>query len=283
MNYPPPTVAARIITWLYWLCSIVLPIGALLEMSFRKRDFLGGFKHEWSNSGWMDLASSVALSAACRSVMYGMLTVAGCAALGIPLAILMFFASDKVRGRLSALLLFPLCLNSLLIAFNWQAVLGNSGFLNSYLISAGVINEPIAMLFRPGAVLLGMIGAYLPFFLFPVLTVITRLDRRYALAAAALGAGPWKTVLWVVLPLCRNGIFVGAFLVFLPSCAEFLLPDLLGGGKVLLLGNLLQFWFYEGRNWPAGASLALLLFVFGTLVVLPFVSFLKKMLVIEKQ
>lgn len=265
-----------------WVCSLLAPLVLLMRMSLGRRDFRGGVLPGFSSEGWSDLAGPAALSSVIESAWYGLATVAICALISLPLCLALFHASNAWRRRLLATLLFPLSLNSLLIAFNWQTMLANTGFVNSALMDLGVIEQPLPMLFRPPAVLAGMVGSYLPIFLLPVLTVTARIDRGFAQASAMLGAGPFQTFFRVILPLSKNGFLVGALLVYLPCCSEFLLPDLLGGGKIMLLGSLLQFWFYEGRNWPAAAALSLILIAAGGLLAAFLLRLIKNAIVVDR-
>jgi spermidine/putrescine transport system permease protein len=258
------------LTAAYWLAALVLPTMGLLVSSFRGRDFMGGFTPEWSVTAWKDLFSPVALGTVLRSLGYAGTTTLLCAGLGIPLGIAIRSRREVFQRRASLFILFPVCLNTLLVAYNWQVILGNAGLLNSVLSVLGLAKEPIPFLFNSWSVIVGMAGAYLPFFLLPFLGALSKLDTGYISASLSLGASPTQTILHVVLPMARNGIAVGCLLVFLPCFSEFILPDLLGGGKTFLVGNLMQFWFYEGRNWPAGSALACVILVSAGLLAIPF-------------
>lgn len=258
------------LTATFWVAALALPAVGLLVCSFRGRDFLGGFTSEWGSAAWRDLFSPTILRTFLRSFGYASATTLFCAGLGIPLGLAIRTRRETFQRRAALFILFPVTLNTLLVAYNWQVILGNAGLLNSVLVLCGLVKEPIPLLFNPWSVVIGMTGAYLPFFLFPVLAALSKLDSGYIAASSSLGATPLQTVIRVVLPMTKNGIATGSLLVFLPCFSEFVLPDLLGGGKTFLVGNLMQFWFYDGRNWPAGSALACIILVSIGVLAVPF-------------
>jgi spermidine/putrescine transport system permease protein len=254
---------------LYVLTLLCVPLFTVLFTSFRQRDFLGGTVPTWSVQGWRDLLTSATTVVLVRSFCYAATTMAICMAIGIPLAISIRRRTPAFRRAAMVALLFPLGLNALMVTYNWQVLLGNAGVLNGVLQNLGIISQPIPLLFSPGSVIIGLVGAYLPFFLLAFLTALDRLDDRFLTASAALGAGELYTIRRILLPMTRPGWLTGALLVFIPSFSEFVIPDLLGGGKHMLAGNLMQFSFYEGRNWPMGAALAITILCAGCLALWP--------------
>lgn len=254
----------------FWVAALALPAVGVLVCSFRGRDFLGGFTPEWGLAAWKDLLSPNTLRTFLRSFGYAGATTLLCAGLGIPLGVAIRTRGELFQRRAALFILFPVTLNTLLVAYNWQVILGNAGLLNSVFVALGLVKEPIPLLFNPWSVVIGMTGAYLPFFLLPFLAALSKLDSGFVAASSSLGASPLQTVMRVLLPMAKNGIATGFLLVFLPCFSEFVLPDLLGGGKTFLVGNLMQFWFYEGRNWPAGSALACVILVCVGILAVPF-------------
>jgi spermidine/putrescine transport system permease protein len=268
-NHDPFRQAANAIAAGYWLLALAAPTLGLLLCSFRGRDFLGGFTSAWGTSGWSDLGSASVLRTFLRSFSYAAATTALCAAIAIPLGVAIRQRGERFQRRVSLFILFPITLNTLLVAYNWQVILGNAGILNSVLTSLRLTEGPVTFLFNPLSIIAGMTGAYFPFFLLPFLAALGKLDSGYIAASSSLGASPTQTMRCVILPMTKHGLMIGGLLVFLPCFSEFVLPDLLGGGKTLLVGNLMQFWFYEGRNWPAGAALAFVTMVIVAVFALP--------------
>jgi spermidine/putrescine transport system permease protein len=138
-------------------------------------------------------------------------------------------------------------------------LLRDTGLVNSLLEKLGLIHSPLPLLYNDGAVLLGLVYGYLPFMVLPLYATLERLDRNLLEAAADLGAKPWTTLTRVVLPLCAPGIRAGAILVFIPCLGAYLTPDLLGGGKSVMIGNLIQNQFTTARDWPFGSAISLAL------------------------
>jgi spermidine/putrescine transport system permease protein len=254
---------------LYALLLLLVPLLTVLFTSLRQRDFLGGTLPAWSLQGWRDLLSSTTTIVVMRSACYAGITTAVCMLIGLPLAISVRRRTPAFRRAAMVALLFPLGLNALMVTYNWHVLLGNAGVLNGALLKLGIISQPIPLLFTPGAVILGLVGAYLPFFLLAFLTALDQLDDGFLTASAALGAGDAYTIRRVLLPMTRPGWVTGALMVFIPSFSEFVIPDLLGGGKQMLAGNLIQFSFYEGRNWPMGAALSITILCVGCIGLLP--------------
>lgn len=227
----------------------------MLFYSFHGRNYLGGITGSWSFDGWRDLFSQNVMEVVFRSLLMAGANTITCMAIGIPLALSIYRSKPRAKRLWLAMLVLPMTVNTLLVAYSWQVLLGNAGVFNSLLLSTGLLQEPAVILFTPGAVMLGLFGAYLPFFVAVFSTSLERLDPGYLAASKSLGARDSQTLWNIILPMTKPGLITGALLVFLPSFAEYVIPDLLGGGKIFLLGNLTQFAFYDGRNWPMGAAL----------------------------
>jgi spermidine/putrescine transport system permease protein len=134
----------------------------------------------------------------------------------------------------------------------------------------GIIHSPLPLLYNDGAVLLGLVYGYLPFMVLPIYATLERLDPALVDAAADLGARPLTTVLRIVVPLSRPGIVAGSVLVFIPCLGAYLTPDLLGGGRTVMVGNLVQNQFTTARDWPFGAAVSIALMALVTLVLVAF-------------
>ena len=152
--------------------------------------------------------------------------------------------------------------------FCWVLILRPSGFLNTALIGLGVISEPIDILYTEVAVLIGMAYVLLPFMFLPLYASVEKLDITLVEASSDLGAKPYQTFFRVILPATLPGIAAGAVLVFIPSLGNFIVPDILGGAKVMMIGNLIEQQFLSARNWPFGAALsAMIMLVMFSIIV----------------
>jgi spermidine/putrescine transport system permease protein len=136
-------------------------------------------------------------------------------------------------------------------------LLNSQGLLNQGLLSVGIIDTPLALLYTPGAVVLGLLYAYLPLMVLPIYAALSRIDESLREAAIDLGASRFQALRQVVLPLALPGILVGSIFVFVPSVGNFIVPELLGGGKTVMVGNLVRDQFLKARDWPFGSVLAL--------------------------
>ncbi len=155
--------------------------------------------------------------------------------------------------------MLPFWTSFLIRTYAWMFLLRDTGLINTALQAAGIIHEPLPLLYNDGAVLLGLVYGYLPFMVLPIYATLERLDPSLLEAAADLGAGPVTTLCGVIVPLSAPGIRAGAVLVFIPCLGAYLTPDLLGGGSTVLIGNLVQNQFTAARDWPFGAAVSLAL------------------------
>ena len=165
-------------------------------------------------------------------------------------------------------MILPFWTSFLVRTYAWMFLLRDTGLINTVLQKLGLIHDPLPLLYNDGAVILGLVYGYLPFMVLPLYATLERLDRSLLEAAADLGARPWSTLARVIIPLCAPGIRAGAILVFIPCLGAYLTPDLLGGGKTVMIGNLIQNQFTTARDWPFGSavSLALMAIVMALLV-----------------
>jgi spermidine/putrescine transport system permease protein len=193
-----------------------------------------------------------------RSVWLAAVSTLLCLVLGFPLA-LFIARSGRRKGLYLQLVILPFWTSFLIRTYAWIFLLRDTGLVNTVLAAAGLITQPLPLLYNDAAVVLGLVYGYLPFMVLPLYATIERLDPSLLEAAADLGATPLKTLWSVVLPLCRPGIVAGVVLVFIPCLGAYLTPDLMGGGKTIMIGNLVQNQFTTARDWPFGAALSLAL------------------------
>ena len=165
-----------------------------------------------------------------------------------------FRASGQRKNLYLSLVILPFWTSFLVRTYAWMFLLRDTGLINTVLEKLGVIHDPLPLLYNDGAVILGLVYGYLPFMVLPLYATLERLDRNLLEAAADLGARPWATLTRVMIPLCAPGIRAGAILVFIPCLGAYLTPDLLGGGKSVMIGNLIQNQFTTARDWPFGSA-----------------------------
>lgn len=179
-------------------------------------------------------------------------------ALGFPLA-LYIARSQRHKVLLLNLVMLPFWTSFLIRTYAWMFLLRDTGLINTALLSIHLIREPLPLLFNVFAVILGLVYGYLPFAVLPLYATLEKLDPSLVDAAQDLGASPWVTVWRVILPLAKPGLVAAGLLVFIPCLGAYLTPDLMGGGKTVMVGNLVQNQFTTARDWPFGAAVSLLL------------------------
>ena len=155
-------------------------------------------------------------------------------------------------------------------------ILKPSGILNQFLISLNIIDEPLQMIFTEGAVIVGMVYVLIPFMFLPLYASIEKIDHKLIEASKDLGANKFITFFKITLPLSLPGIIGGSILVFIPSLGNFIVPDLLGGAKVMMIGNLIEQSFIVGRNWPFGSALSMVLMATVLVFLLLYVKTISK-------
>jgi spermidine/putrescine transport system permease protein len=233
-----------------------VPLSILAAYAAMTRGAYGGAGLPWTTENWRRVLDPLYAAILARSAVVAALATLVCLVLGFPLAL--FIARSGARRNLYlALVMLPFWTSFLVRTYAWMFLLRDTGLFNSILLGAGLISQPLPLLYNYGAVLLGLVYGYLPFMVLPLYATLQRVDPSLLEAAADLGARPGQTLWRVVVPLCAPGIRAGAILVFIPCLGAYLTPDLLGGGKVMFIGTLIQSQFTNARDWPFGSALSL--------------------------
>ena len=189
-----------------------------------------------------------------------------CLLVGYPIAYGIARASETAKKLLLLLVILPFWTSFLLRVYAWIGLLADQGTINNFLIWIGIIDEPIRMLYSTFAVYVGIVYTYLPFMILPLYASIEKLDMTLHEAAADLGSKPFAIFRTITIPLTMPGIIAGSLLVFIPATGEFVIPDLLGGGNVLMIGKVLYNEFNANQDWPVASAVAIVLLI---LLVLP--------------
>ncbi|MBM3222210.1 MAG: ABC transporter permease [Candidatus Tectomicrobia bacterium] len=247
---------------LLWLVALALvPMGVLAYYSVLSRGPWGTIVHTLTLEHYQHILDPVFLRVLGRTCRLALLTTVLCLLGGYILAYWMAFYGGHRKFLYSFLIMLPFWTSDLVRLYAWMTLLADHGVINNALLALGVLQEPLPLLYNEGAVVLGLVYTYLPFMVLPLYAALERLDRRVLEAAADLGATPLECLWKVTLPLTRGGMLSGSVLVFVPSLGEFLVPELLGGAKTMLLGKFIALKFTGLRNWPLGAAYALVLVV----------------------
>ncbi|MBY5990253.1 ABC transporter permease [Roseovarius atlanticus] len=206
-----------------------------------------------------------------RSVKLSVLTTLIAFAIGFPTAWFIATRPPNKRGFWLFLITIPFWTNLLIRTFAIMEVVRNQGLLNSFLMNLGIIDQPLQILYTDTAVLIGMAYVYLPLMVLPLFAAIDRFDFRLVEAGYDLYATRMKVLRRVILPIVKPGIVAGSILVFVPSLGAYVTPRILGGGKNMMIGNFIELQFGQGRNWPLGAALSLLLLMIVLVALLAYV------------
>jgi spermidine/putrescine transport system permease protein len=255
--------------WLTLVILFAVPFAIVLAYSFLTRGVYGGIVPPWTLDSYQRLFDPLYLAILWRSFAMALAATALCLLLAFPAALFIARAA-RHKSLYLQLVMLPFWTSFLVRTYAWIFLLRDTGLCNTVLQALGIIHSPLPLLYNDGAVLLGLVYGYLPFMVLPIYATLERLDPALVDAAADLGARPLTTVLRIVVPLSRPGIVAGSVLVFIPCLGAYLTPDLLGGGRTVMVGNLVQNQFTTARDWPFGAAVSIALMALVTLVLVAF-------------
>jgi spermidine/putrescine transport system permease protein len=247
----------------------LLPLCIIALFSFLTPGLYGGVEwtfYHWNYGrifGWADgineIFEPIYLQILWRSLSFAALTVVLTLALCYPVAFWVSRLSDRWRLVFLFLITLPFFCSLIVRLYAWLLILKPTGLLNTALLWTGLISEPLEILYTPAAVVLGMVYVMIPFMFLPLYAAVDNLDRAQVEASLDLGANRVQTFLKVILPQTLPGILGGAVIVFIPSVGNFVVPDVLGGAKGLMIGNLVEQQFLSSRNWPFGSALSMII------------------------
>jgi len=259
------------------------PLLITLVYSFLSAGDYGGVEWTFSTDAWFNVVmqrdifddtlgfSDAHLSIFWRSVKLSLMTTLACILFGFPTAYFIATRPKKQRDFWMLLIIIPFWTNLLIRTFAIVELIRNEGTLNTVLLALGLIDEPIQMLYTEFAIAVGMVYVYLPLMVLPLYASMERLDFSLVEAGYDLYATRLKVLRRVILPLVKPGVIAGSILVFVPSLGAYVTPRVLGGGNQLMLGNLIELQFGQGRNWPLGAALSITLLAIVMVALLTYV------------
>lgn len=261
---------------------LVLPLGFIIVYSFLTKGTYGGVVWTFSSAAYeqflfeRDLFTDELVFHASylqiygRSVLQALIATVACLAIGFPTAYYIATRPPSQRNMWVFLITVPYWVNLLIRTVSMLFIIRDEGPLNSILLGLGLISEPIRLAYTDFAIGLGLVYSYLPFMVLPIYAAIERFDFRLVEAGHDLYADRWTILRQIIVPLTRPGIVAGSLLVFIPSLGSFIAPDLLGGGKNLMIGNTIALQFQSSRNWPFGSAAAVILLTIVLIVLVIF-------------
>lgn len=267
-DFMPSGRTLAIVPPFVWLAlCLLIPFLLVLKISFAELRFgippytaLTEFKDEAVQlslhlAGYIRLfTDSLYLDTYLSSIKIAAITTLCCIVIGYPMAYYIARSSPSVRNLLLLAVILPFWTSLLLRVYAWVGILRNDGLLNNLLMSLGLISSPLEIYRTDLAVYIGLVYAYLPFFILPLYANLVKMDLRLLEAAYDLGAKPWQAFWRITVPLSRPGIIAGAMLVFIPSVGEYVIPEMLGGADTLMMGRVMWTEFFNNADWPMASA-----------------------------
>lgn len=267
------------------LLAAIGPLAIVVIYSFLTPGSYGDVRWEFSTDAWVgvlfqrdifDDTLSIAdahMTIFWRSVRLSLLTTFMAFVFGFPTAYFIATRPERTRAVWLFLITIPFWTNLLIRTFAIQEVIRNEGLINTALIRLGIIGSPIQILYTDTAIMIGMLYVYLPLMVLPLYASMEKLDFRLIEAGYDLYATRMQVLRRIIVPLVKPGIIAGSILVFIPSLGAYVTPRVLGGGRNLMLGNLIELQFGQGRNWPLGASLSMTLLAIVMVALLVYIRY----------
>jgi spermidine/putrescine transport system permease protein len=259
------------------------PLLIVLVYSFLTPGAYGDVKWQFSTDSWVSVFmerdifdDTLSLAAAhvtifWRSIKLAVVTTIATLALGFPTAYFMATRSEKTRDLWLFLITIPFWTNLLIRTFAVLQIIRNEGIINTILLKLGIISAPIQILYTDTAILIGMAYVYLPLMVLPIYASMEKLDFRLVEAGYDLYATRFKVLRKIIFPLVKPGVIAGSILVFIPALGAYVTPSVLGGGKNMMLSNLIELQFGQGRNWPLGSALSITVMIIVMVALLAYV------------
>lgn len=253
--------------YVFTIIFVALPILYLVVLSFMTRAQTWGVVNEFTLDNYRKVFKPVYLNTFRESFQLAILTTLFTLLIGYPFGYLMARLGKRAKRLMMFLVVIPFWTSALMRMYGWIIIFRSNGLLDKILMLFGISKEPLKLLYSYPAVLVGMIYALLPFMILSVYSSTDKMDWSLVEAARDLGASKLKAFLTVTVKMTLPGIMSGVVLVFIPSMGLFFIADILGGGKVMLVGNLIQNQLQGGRDWPFAAALAVILMIFTSIMI----------------
>ncbi len=252
---------------IYAIVLILFPIIYILFLSFQTSDNYGGIIYSLTLNNYLKIFDIVYLRVLYKSACIAIITTFICILIAYPFSIFISEKKANTQKILITLVMIPFLTNSLIRTYGWIVLLRKEGVFNSVLRSLNLIDNPISFMYNNLGVFIGLVYTLLPFMILPVYSSVSKIDKKVLEAAEDLGANSYQKFMKVILPQTLPGIFNGSLMVFIPAIGMFFIADLLGGGKIMLIGNLIKNQFLVSRNWPFGAAISIFLIVITFILV----------------
>lgn len=246
---------------IYSFLLILLPLLYVLYLSFLTSDSYGGIINTFTFKNYLDIFDITYIKMFLKSSLIAIITTFICILISYPFALILRGKSRYVQNLTTKLIMIPFLTNSLIRTYGWIILLRKNGIINTGLLSIGLINKPLSLMYNNFGIVVGMVYTLLPFMLLPVCASVLAIDENIIEAARDLGAKPMQIFKKIILPQTISGVFNGSLMVFIPAIGYFFIADILGGGKTMIIGNLIKNQFLQARNWPFGSAISIFLII----------------------
>ena len=245
----------------YALLLILLPLIYILFLSFCKNDSYGGIIYDFTLSNYTAIFDATYITILLKSSLIALIATFLCICVSYPFALVLRERSQNMQNLMTKLIMIPFLTNSLIRTYGWIVLLRKNGIINSGLINIGLVDTPLSLMYNNLGIVIGMTYTLLPFMMLPVCSAVFKIDKNLIEAAKDLGAKPIAVFKEIIIPETISGIFNGSLMVFIPAIGYFFISDILGGGKAMIIGNLIKNQFLTARNWPFGAAISIFLII----------------------
>ncbi len=252
---------------IYSVFLIALPLLYIFWISFLKNDSYGGIINVFTLQNYIDIFADVYIKIFLRSFLIALGTTFICILISYPFVLAVSHKNKKIQQILMTLVMVPFLTNSLIRMYGFTVLLRKYGVINQILLNTSLINEPLELMYNTFGIMIGMVYTLLPFMILPLYSSVLTIEKPILEAANDLGASKWQTFKKIILPQTLPGLFNGSLMVFTPALGYFFIVDILGGGKIMILGNLIKNQFLTARNWPFGAAISVFLILITSILI----------------
>ena len=253
---------------IYSVFLIALPILYIIVISFFKSDSYGGMIKTFTLMNYLELFNLSYIKIFLQSILIAIVTTGICILISYPFVLAISHKSKRIQQVLTTLVMVPFLTNSLIRMYGWIVLLRKYGVINQFLMGINLIESPLPLMYNNLGIIIGMVYTLIPFMILPLNSSVSTINKSLLEAASDLGASKWEIFKNIILPQTLPGLFNGALMVFTPALGYFFIVDVLGGGKIMILGNLIKNQFLTARNWPLGSAISVFIILITTLIIL---------------
>ena len=244
---------------IYAIFLIFLPLLYIFLLSFFKSDSYGGILYTLTLENYLSIFNLVYIKVFLKSFLIAGISTIICILIAYPFSLFLSSKKEYTKNIIMTLVILPFLTNSLIRMYGWIVLLRKEGIINGLLEAFHIIDSPMPLMYNNFGIIVGMVYTLLPFMILPLYSSVEKMNKSLIEAAMDLGASKSQIFTQVILPQTASGLFNGSLMVFIPAIGYFFVSDILGGGKLMLIGNLIKNQFFTARNWPFGSAVAIVL------------------------